>query len=61
MIAEARALGIRRILIDTGRWLTAAQELYRSLGFREIPRYPESENAPELEPFLVYMALRLGP
>jgi ribosomal protein S18 acetylase RimI-like enzyme len=58
-IAEARAMGIRSVLLDTSLWLTAAQALYRSMGFREVPRYPESENDISLDPWLVYMELRL--
>ena len=58
-IAEARAMGMRSILIDTSIWLTAAQALYRSMGFHEIARYPESENDISLDPYLVYMELRL--
>lgn len=58
-IAEARAMGMRSVLIDTGIWLTAAQALYRSMGFREIPRYPETENDISFDPFLIYMELSL--
>lgn len=58
-IAEARAMGMKSVLIDTSVWLTTAQALYRSMGFREIPRYPESENDISMDPWLVYMELRL--
>jgi GNAT superfamily N-acetyltransferase len=59
-VAEARGLGATRILLDTGVWMTEAQALYRRMGFREIGRYPESENPPEVEDLLVYMELVLG-
>jgi GNAT superfamily N-acetyltransferase len=60
-VAEARDLGAVRILLDTGIWMTEAQALYRRMGFREIARYPESENPPEVEDLLVYMELVLDP
>lgn len=59
-IAAARALGAKRVLLDTGRWMTAALALYRDLGFQETPPYPESENDAALAPHLVYMELALA-
>ena len=59
ILAGARNLGAASILLDTGVYDTAAQALYRKLGLREIERYPEGENAPELRPDLVYMQLDL--
>jgi GNAT superfamily N-acetyltransferase len=58
-IAEARGMGLRSVLIDASLWLTAAQALYRSMGFRDVPRYPESENDISMDPWLVYMELQL--
>jgi putative acetyltransferase len=41
LIREARSIGYRRMLLDTGFLQTEAQNLYRSLGFVEIePYYP---------------------
>ena len=53
-------LGAERVLLDTGRWMSAALALYRDMGFQEIAPYPESENDPAMAPYLVYMELRLG-
>jgi putative acetyltransferase len=39
LIAEAQLIGYERMLLDTLRSMQAAQNLYRALGFREIPPY----------------------
>jgi ribosomal protein S18 acetylase RimI-like enzyme len=41
VIAAARSVGYQRMLLDTLPSMQKAQELYRSLGFREIPPYPK--------------------
>ncbi len=39
VLTEARRLGYRRIVLDTLKDMTAAQALYRTLGFEEIEAY----------------------
>jgi len=41
----ARALGARRILLDTAAPLLEAAALYRSAGYQEIPRYNDNPHA----------------
>lgn len=42
LIAEARAIGYREMLLDTLPFLQTAQRLYRELGFCEIEKYNDS-------------------
>lgn len=39
IIAEARAIGYRRMFLDTLPTMSGAQRLYESLGFKDIPAY----------------------
>jgi len=57
ILKDARNLGAESVLLDTGIYDTAAQALYLKLGFRKIEYYPEGENDPLLQPYLVYMQL----
>ena len=39
LVSECRSRGFRRILMDTGKALTAARNLYHSMGFKERGPY----------------------
>jgi putative acetyltransferase len=45
--AEARALGVRRLVLETGIRQAAALALYRATGYRPIPLYGEYRQSPE--------------
>jgi ribosomal protein S18 acetylase RimI-like enzyme len=57
IITEARAIGYRRMRLDTANFLVEAQALYRSLGFREIAPYYQLPIA--LLPQVTFMELTL--
>jgi putative acetyltransferase len=44
---HARALGVQRLLLETGVLLEAAVRLYQRCGFREIDRYGEYADLPQ--------------
>jgi GNAT superfamily N-acetyltransferase len=45
--AEARALGVRRLVLETGVRQVAALTLYEATGFHPIPLYGEYRRSPE--------------
>lgn len=54
VIAAARAIGYRRLVLDTLPQMAEAQSLYRWFGFREIPGYTANPS-----PRAIYLALDL--
>ena len=45
LIAEARAMGFRRVRLDTNRALAEAIAIYRSEGFAEVPAFNDEPHA----------------
>lgn len=45
LLAAAGELGYRRVRLETAVFMTEAQALYRSLGFRDVAAYPGAESA----------------
>ena len=57
LINEAKSIGYRRIVLDTGCRQVEAQNLYRSLGFEEIGPYYDMPQ--RVKNMLVFMELKL--
>ena len=58
IVDEARRIGYRRMMLDTGPAQREAQGLYRKLGFRDADPYYEM--SPQLRDWLVFMELDLA-
>jgi GNAT superfamily N-acetyltransferase len=59
LLVEAQAIGYATVRLDSTRFMHAAHSLYRSVGFREIEPYSESEIPPELQQRWVFMEKEL--
>ncbi len=59
LLADARGIGYRQVLLETAPFMTAAQQLYRSVGFREREPFAESEIPPEFHDIAIFMELDL--
>lgn len=58
LLNKGKEFGCSRILLDTGRFMTAAQHVYRSAGFQEREIYTETEVPPGLQSYWIYMELK---
>jgi GNAT superfamily N-acetyltransferase len=59
LIGEARGMNAQILRLDTCRFMTDAQRLYRSRGFVERGPYPETEIPPRLQQHWLFFERRL--
>jgi GNAT superfamily N-acetyltransferase len=59
LLNNGKEFGCSRVLLDTGQFMTAAQKVYRSAGFKEIEKYPETEVPLEIQKYWIYMEVKL--
>ncbi len=59
LLGDARDIGYRQVLLETAPFMTAAQQLYRSVGFREREPFSGSEIPPEFHDMAIFMELDL--
>ena len=57
LIDDAKCIGYKRMVLDTGCRQIEAQNLYRSIGFREIDPYYDMPQ--EVKDMLVFMEIKL--
>lgn len=55
LLKKGKEFGFSTIRLDTGKFNDAAQYIYRSAGFQERKKYPESEEPAQFQPFWLYM------
>lgn len=59
LITDLRDAGYTSIRLDTGTFMTAAEKLYRSLGFTDIAPYDESETPRDFRHHALFLELSL--
>jgi GNAT superfamily N-acetyltransferase len=59
LITAAREIGYPRVWLDSARFMRAAHTMCRSIGFREIAPYPESEIPGEFQVHWLFMEMLL--
>ena len=55
LLKVGREAGCTSFLLDSPVWATASHHLYRSVGFRDIDAYPESEIPVEYQKYWIFM------
>ena len=59
LIQKAKDFGYQTLFLDTGPFMTPAQNLYRSFGFVEREEYPETEIPAQIKSKWLYMEKNL--
>ncbi len=54
LLEKGKEFGFSTVRLDTGKFMVAAQYVYRSAGFEERDKYPETEVPPLFQPFWLY-------
>jgi ribosomal protein S18 acetylase RimI-like enzyme len=55
LLEAGREFGCSSFLLETAKFCTAAQHIYKSAGFRERREYPESEVPATFRPYWLFM------
>ena len=59
LLYEAKAMDCSILLLDSARFMSNAQQLYSSMGFREINPYEVSEVPKDIQNYWIFMELSL--
>ena len=57
LLEIGRGLGCTRFLLDSPNWAFPAHGLYKSVGFKEVEEYPESEIPAEWRHYWIFMEM----
>jgi GNAT superfamily N-acetyltransferase len=60
LLDAAKETGYKHVRLDSPKFMEAAHALYRSMGFTDIPAYPEVEVSEEFRPYLLFMEVELA-
>ena len=60
LLVEAKKMGYQKVRLDSIKFMESAHSLYRSVGFRDIEPYPESEILAAFKDYMVFMELDLS-
>jgi len=58
LLGDGRRFGCSEFLLDTGRFMVAAQHIYGNFGFKERDAYPESEPPEVARPYWLWMEMK---
>ena len=59
LLTAAKEAGYKKVRLDSPKFMEAAHVLYRSVGFKEIPVYPEVEIPEAFRQYLLFMEIDL--
>jgi GNAT superfamily N-acetyltransferase len=59
LLNAAKETDYKKVRLDSPKFMEAAHSLYRSVGFKPIPAYPEVEIPEEFRQYLLFMEIEL--